>query len=429
MWLNIHKSSWGEKPGWGEELKSNLSKTVANFVQTTVIAASLTACGWNSSPNDATTPEASSDKPTQVLPDEAFIDNPGTDTIVVPWTEEWTSWLGNQVTNVDSESNPEINDDDSVALSYPTCENEESDPDWDGFGFEDWESCIVKEALSNQSIEVNDQPVESWVQVDADMSLSQSEIDRDSNYRVAFAVAWQSNALWIWTPSNGRWDSPVNNIWALQSDSITMLPADQRNQDWLQWWVTYPGAPWLTNSALVKEIWEGLVEKDSDIKVWMAATGSPGESIDHWAPGTQAYSDLVTHLKGLKNATWGMLEFNKLIISWHQWETDHGSDKIVYSEKVYDLIARLTRDIGIEIIFIGNSTPAKADERSMNSVYAKFAEDGNPNTCYVDLSDLVTEDGTHFDNTVENPSIDMAGRRIAAKIWEIINGNSTTSCD
>jgi hypothetical protein len=56
----------------------------------------------------------------------------------------------------------------------------------------------------------------------------------------------------------------------------------------------------------------------------------------------------------------------------------------------------------------------------MNSVYEDLANDGNPNTCYVDLSDLARRDVAHFTAS----SIQTAGRtRIAELIHRIIHGN------
>ena len=93
------------------------------------------------------------------------------------------------------------------------------------------------------------------------------------------------------------------------------------------------------------------------------------------------------------------------------------------------MIQRLNRDIGVQVVFIGNSSPFVPRNNfhstpfgwSMNPAYETLARDGNPNTCYQGLEDLATKDGTHF----TAHSNDQAWRRIASLIHSLVNGRNS----
>lgn len=325
-----------------------------------------------------------------------------------PDNDGW-GWENNQSCRVGPVSEPE----------YPRCESSNSDPDGDGWGWENNQSCrvaLVKTTPYCQTTD-SDPDGDGWGWENGESCL----VYQVSDITDLILVTGQSNTLGAGTAVDASLDAPDPRVFAFTRDGWQVAELHQvwdRN--------AYPGPgtrdahPSLIYNNFALHFGKRLAELDPDRVVGFVLVSEPGEGIENWNPGSNGMNrvqqKVVEAINQLphKSALDGVL--------WHQGETDWlfegTSDPDVaqpapvdyYPTKLAQLIANLRAEnwyTASEPFICGETIAADGVNMHLNALNT----DSDGSTACVQGFGLpaTTVSGSHFDA----PSLRIMGTRYA----------------
>lgn len=310
---------------------------------------------------------------------------------------------------------------------YPICDARNSDSDGDGWGWENNQSCVVKPVKIKQypycltnSTDVNG---DGWGWENG----LWCKVFQPHDITDLILVTGQSNTLGAGTRVDATLDSANSRVFAFTSEGWQVA---ELYQTWDR--NNYPGPgnsdahASVIHNNFALHFGKQLVKLDPDRVVGFVLVSEPGEGIENWRPGSngmqRVQQKVVEAINQLphKTAIDGVL--------WHQGETDwlfEGTSDVdvaqpapvdYYPAMLAQLIANLRAEnwYSAKKPFIcGETIAAQGVNRHLNALNT----DNDAQTACVAGAGLpaTTEDGSHFDG----PSLRILGSRYAEAYFDL----------
>ncbi len=262
----------------------------------------------------------------------------------------------------------------AMALKHPVCTSTASDPDGDGFGWENNLTCRVDGASTAGSVPTANQ--------------NSTSASRAADITDLILVTGQSNALGAGTEFDRNLDRPNDRVFAFTNNGWQVA---NLNQIWdLDWHPrNHPETDPSNNFALH---FGKNVASNSDRVVGFVLVTAPGAPIEHWKTGGSFYQTMQSRVLDAIN----QLPHKSAIdgVLWHQGESD-GQDIPSYSDALYTLINSLRNEpwANASAPFICGETKIEAVNNRLNGLN----RDSDPTTACVRGIDLPTlGDDRHF---------------------------------
>jgi len=255
------------------------------------------------------------------------------------------------------------------------CVSADSDPDGDGFGWENNATCIVQQSSSSNTTSNNS---------------SSNQTQRATDITDLVLVTGQSNALGAGTDYNASLDAPNRRAFAFTNEGWQVA---NLRQVWdLRWHPrNHPETDPSNNFAL--HFGKKVAEQDSQRVVGFILITAPGAGISHWDKGGDFYPQIRNKVLDAINQLPQKSAIDGIL--WHQGESD-GRDEQYYTDALYGLISDLRAEpwVASDAAFICGETKI----RSVNNRLNGLNRDSDPNTACVRGEDLSTRgDDRHFD--------------------------------
>ncbi len=281
------------------------------------------------------------------------------------------------------------NDTDS---GVPVCLSLGSDPDGDGFGYENNSSCrVVSNAGTNPSNDdrssgndkpepiadyIDESPVNLAHVTDVILTAGQSNATANNTFFEPYAYAEDrlDSRIIVWTQYEGwKTANPMTQIWEFDR---------------------YPGQLWDPDTASNSpgfQIARAIVDADPNRVVAFIPTSTPGEAIYHWRHGSQAYNNINRTVETALNELPHKAQVD--MIWWMQGEAD-AEDNDYYRNSLGTLINNWRGEAwyGPNKYFIANETA----QFPVNQIFRDLRYNFDPYTDYSPGEDLPTTDGIHF---------------------------------
>jgi len=316
----------------------------------------------------------------------------------------------------------------------PICQRTDSDPDGDGYGWENRASCIAL-ATSESNGQVTGQllaeekvnlkiPACSEFKFDPDGDGYGWENSRSCTLRSygdgglgitdLVLVTGQSNALgsqtsWLDPLSfDEGLDSPVSRVYAYTNHGWSVAGL---RQIWDHNW--YPRSDIAGNPAnnFAFHFAKHIVRKDPNAVVGIILIAAPGESIQHWASGGEFFNEIQSKVKAALQSLPAGVKVSGVL--WHQGESDYYSNDY-YEDALQTLIGNFRARPWFvpQGLFVCGETlnaPVNASLRKLNT-------DGDNRTgCALAEGLTSVGDDVHFNAE----SLRELGKRYADIYWSL----------
>ena len=270
---------------------------------------------------------------------------------------------------------------EKVNLSLPACSHDRFDFNNDGFGWENSRSCTFKNA--------------------GDGGVSITDI---------ILVTGQSNALGAQTAIfdplsfNAELDSPVRRVYAFSQNGWGIAGL---RQIWDRGWYPRGDITSLPANNFAFHFGKQLVRKEPDTVVGIIMVTAPGAGIEFWNSSGDFFATINARVSSALDALPGSPKVSGIL--WHQGETDfYGNDR--YSDLLNNLIGNFRAQswFANDGVFVcGETLNAPVNERLM-----RLNTDGDNRTGCVSSAGLESVgDDLHFDA----PSLRILGDRYSDK--------------
>ncbi len=271
------------------------------------------------------------------------------------------------------------------------CSSAASDPDGDGYGWENGATCLATSANVTQP----SQPVgTAAASAITDLIL----------------VTGQSNALGAGTDYDTSLDAPDSKVFAFTNNGWQVA---NLNQVWdLNWHPrNHPDTDPSNNFSL--HFGKNVAAKDSSRVIGFVLVTAPGAKIENWQTGGSFYAQMQAKVLDAINQLPHKSSIDGVL--WHQGESD-GEDKQYYSDALYQLINNLRSEpwVASNAPFICGETKIPSVNKRLNSLN----RDSDPTTACVQGADLPTlGDNRHF----SAEALRTIGARYADAYLNIVN--------
>ncbi len=280
----------------------------------------------------------------------------------------------------------------------PACVYASSDPDNDGWGWENNLSCrVVSSSIRDTNTPTNtpatpdETPAPTTpAEVVQPSTPTNTAGKAPSDITDLILVTGQSNALGAGTSYNPSLDSPNSNVFAFTNSGWQVA---NLNQIWdLNWHPrNHPETDPSNNFAL--HFGKTVATRDSSKVIGFILASNPGAKISSWNYNSSFYNTLQAKALDAINQLPHKSALDGIL--WHQGESD-GEDKQYYTDALYGLIYNLRNEPWVK-----SNAPFICGETKINSVNKRLNglnTDSDPTTACVAAEDLSTRgDDRHFD--------------------------------
>lgn len=268
----------------------------------------------------------------------------------------------------------------------PDCLRADSDPDGDGFGWENNQTCLVTDASTVDALRsepANDSSNTNTGNSNGNTTVTAADITD------LILVTGQSNALGAGTAFNATLDAPNSRVFAFTNNGWQVA---NLNQIWdLNWHPrNHPNTDPSNNFSI--HFGKTVAENDSAKVIGFVLASAPGARIANWELGSGFYNEVQAKVLDAIN----QLPHKSAIdgILWHQGESD-GVDEQYYTDALYTFISNLRSEpwVASNAPFICGETKIASVNNRLNGLN----RDSDPNTACVQAIDLPTRgDNRHF---------------------------------
>ncbi len=273
----------------------------------------------------------------------------------------------------------------------PECARADSDPDGDGFGWENNQTCIV---TATSAAPVLPNIPTNTVNSVTSAPTNNGNTTAPSNITAAditdlILVTGQSNALGAGTGYNANLDASNSRVFAFTDNGWQVASL---RQIWdLNWHPrNHPNTDPSNNFAL--HFGKNVANNDSSRVIGFVLSTAPGARIDHWQPDGSFYNQTEAKVLDAINQLPHKSSIDGIL--WHQGESD-GHDRQSYTDSLYTLINTLRSEpwVAPNAPFICGETKIQAINNRLNGLN----RDSDPTTACVRGIDLPTlGDDRHF---------------------------------
>ncbi len=293
---------------------------------------------------------------------------------------------------------------DSNNGQTPVCLSADSDPDGDGYGYENNASCIVATYNDNSRSEgqspvaeyIDETPINLHLVTDVILTAGQSNAFANvSRFEPdAHAEDRLDSRIIAWTQHDGwKTANPMTQIWEFDK---------------------YPAQPWDSNVASNSpgfQIARAIIDADPDRVVAFIPTSAPGQAIYHWRYGAQAYNNIRHTVETALNELPHKAQVD--LIWWMQGEADGEADDY-YRYSLGELINNWRGEpwYGADKYFIANETA----RFPVNQVFRDLRYNADVYSNYSPAEDLPTTDSVHF----ASPAYRAIGNRVQQVYFDML---------
>jgi hypothetical protein len=213
-------------------------------------------------------------------------------------------------------------DADNTGPGYPVCDSPSSDPDGDGWGWENNQSCLVKNIKEEKPIPYCDQLTSDS---DGDgwgwENNESCQVYQPSDITDLILITGQSNTLGAETETDAALDTPNARVFAYTNNG---WQAAQLFQTWDRNSYPGPGDANADDSFIYNNFalhfGKRMAQLDPDRVIGFVLISEPGMGISNWNPGAPGMVRVQSKALEALNALPHKSAFDGIL--WHQGETD-----------------------------------------------------------------------------------------------------------
>ena len=289
--------------------------------------------------------------------------------------------------------------------SLAGCQSAASDPDGDGYGYENFATCVVSHESSSSfeptdAIFTDEFPRNLHRVTDVILTAGQSNAFANGTRFEPdkYAEDRLDDRILVWTQDNGwKVANPLTQIW--EHDHFPARPWDPVNSS------NSPGY----------QIARAIVDADPSRVVAFIPTSTPGQSIHHWRYGAEAYNAIKRRVENALNDIPHKYQLD--LIWWMQGESDANATD--YYRRTLDQLINNWRGepwYGADKYFIANET-IRFD---VNRIFRELRANSDP---YTDYSPAEGLPGIHpGDAHFSSQSYRVIGNRVQQVYFDMLRG-------
>jgi len=293
----------------------------------------------------------------------------------------------NLIDETTQQSNNQDDSGESSEQNVRICTGLTVDFDGDGYGFENGTSCLIRSVVQNQGIDVSKSPTDT-------------DNFPDNLHRVTDVIltAGQSNAF-----ANGTRFEPdiypedrIDDRILVWTQNNGWKVANPLNQIWEhEQFPARPWDPWTSSNSPGFQIARAIVDADPERVVAFIPTSTPGQAIHHWRYGAAPYNAIKQRVENALNDI--PHKFQLDLIWWMQGESDANASDY-YRNTLNELINNWRSEpwYGNDKYFIANETI----RFEVNQIFQELRNNDDPYTDYSAAAGLpsIKPNGNHFNS-------------------------------
>ncbi len=278
----------------------------------------------------------------------------------------------------------------SVTTTLPECQSADSDPDGDGYGYENYSTCLA----------IDNAQAETETVIDYSSNVIDTDGFPENLHRVTDVIltAGQSNAFAEGTrfqPDIYPQDRLDDRILVWTQDNGWKV-ADPLTQIWEH--DHFPARLWdpsRSSNSPGYQIARAIVDADPNRVVAFIPTSTPGQSIHYWRYGAEAYNTIKQRVENALNDIPHKYQLD--LIWWMQGESDANASDY-YRNALGELVDNWRGEpwYGADKYFIANETI----RFEVNQIFRELRTNTDPFTDYSAAEGLpsIQPNGAHFNS-------------------------------